>query len=286
MAERQKRGLGRGLGALIPGAGGADRGEPVELLPVDRIRPSRVQPRQEITRESLEDLVASIRAHGVLQPVLVRPVGGEYELVAGERRWRAAVLAGLERVPALVRPLSDAQALQVALVENLQREDLNPVERARAFHRLLVEFGLTQRQVAEAVGLSQPAVANALRLLTLPEPVLRSLEEGRLTEAHGRLLLTVEDPTVRERLWRATLEEGLSVRALQERIYREARRRSKAPRGGRLDPNLEAVLEALRVKLGTQVRLRQGRRKGVLEIEFYSEEDLARLCDLLLGGPA
>ncbi|MCS7173217.1 MAG: ParB/RepB/Spo0J family partition protein [Armatimonadetes bacterium] len=286
MGERQRRGLGKGLGALIPGAGGVARGEPVELLPLERIRPSRVQPRQEISPESLEELVASIRTHGVLQPVLVRPVGGEYELVAGERRWRAAVLAGLERIPALVRPLSDAQALQVALVENLQREDLNPVERARAFHRLLNEFGLTQRQVAEAVGLSQPAVANALRLLTLPEPILRSLEEGRLSEAHGRLLLTVEDPAVRKRLWRAALEQGLSVRALEERIALEGHKRPRPQGSRRMDPDVEAVLEALREKFQTQVRIRRGRRKGVLEMEFYSEEDLARLCDLLLGGPA
>ncbi|MDR5708934.1 MAG: ParB/RepB/Spo0J family partition protein [Armatimonadota bacterium] len=286
MSERQRRGLGRGLGALIPGAGGVARGEPVELLPVERIRPSSVQPRQEILPESLEELVASIRAHGVLQPVLVRPVGGEYELVAGERRWRAAILAGLERIPALVRPLSDAQALQVALVENLQREDLNPVERARAFQRLISEFGLTQQQVAEAVGLSQPTVANALRLLALPEPILRSLEEGRLREAHGRLLLSVEDPLLRERLWRAALEQGLSVRALQERITRENRKRPRPQSSTRADPDVEAVLEALRVRLQTQVRVRRGRRKGVLEIEFYSEEDLARLCDLLLGGPA
>ncbi len=282
MASGRKRGLGRGLGALIPGAAQSPTPEPVELLPLDRIRPSPVQPRQEISPESLEELVASIRAHGILQPVVVRPVGDEYELVAGERRWRAARSAGLDRIPAIVRPLSDAQALQVALVENLQREDLNPVERARAFRRLVTEFGLTQRQVAEAVGMSQPAVANALRLLSLPDPILRSIEEGRLSEAHGRLLLSVEDPAVREQLWRAAVDRGLSVRALADLIARRGRK----PHVKRdVDPDEEAVVEALRARLGTQVRIRRGRRKGVLEIEFYSREDLERLCDLLLASP-
>lgn len=281
MASGRRRGLGRGLGALIPGAASSPPTEAIELVPVDAIRPGALQPRGEIPPESLDELVASIRARGVLQPVLVRPRGPHYELVAGERRWRAAQRAGLDRIPALVRPVSDAEALEIALIENLQREDLNPVERARAYHRLIAEFGLTQQQVAEAVGLSQPAIANTLRLLTLPEPILHSLEEGRITEAHARVLLGVRDPSERERLWRAAVERGLSVRQLVDLARRRA-----TPRGVRKpDPDRAALEDALRARLATQVRIRGGRRKGVVEIEFYSEEDLSRICELILGGP-
>jgi len=282
MSSARRRGLGRGLGALIPGARAPAPSEAIELLPVDLIRPGRLQPRQEIPQESLAELVASIRSRGVLQPVLVRPTGAHYELVAGERRWRAAKEAGLDRIPALVRPVSDAEALELALIENLQRKDLNPVERARAYHRLVTEFGLTQQEVAEIVGLSQPAVANALRLLALPEPILHSLQDGRITEAHARLLLGVQDATEGHRLWRLVLEQGLSVRQLADLMARPGRRAVR--RGRRPDPDRAALVDALRARLATQVRIRPGRRKGVLEIEFYSEEDLTRICEVILGG--
>lgn len=283
MASGRRRGLGRGLGALIPTADVSAPAEAVELLPLDRIQPSRLQPRQEIPPHSLEDLVASVRSRGVLQPVLVRPTGEHYELVAGERRWRAAKEAGLDRIPALVRPVSDAEALEIALIENLQRVDLNPVERARAYHRLITEFGLTQQQVAEVVGLSQPAVANALRLLSLPEPILQSLQEGRITEAHARLLVGVEDAGERDRLWRLVLDQGLSVRQLADLMARRGRKAGPARRGRRPDPDRAALEDALRARLATQVRIRAGRRKGVVEIEFYSEEDLSRICEVILG---
>ncbi|MDR5682537.1 MAG: ParB/RepB/Spo0J family partition protein [Armatimonadota bacterium] len=289
MPEVRRRGLGRGLGALIPGADASRAQEPVERLPVESLRPGRHQPRDGIAGQAFEELVASVRAHGILQPIVARPVGTGYEIVAGERRWRAAREAGLETVPAVVRPLTDLQALQVALVENLQREDLNPVERARAYRRLIEEFGLTQQQVADAVGRSQPSVANALRLLTLPPEILETVERGTLSEAHARILVGVDDPQARRRLHRVVLERNLSVRELAD-MARGARhhvpgttaRRGRKPQ--RPDPNVLALEEALRQRLKTQVRIHRGRNKGTVDIEFYSDEDLARICDVILGA--
>jgi ParB family chromosome partitioning protein len=247
-----------------------------------------------VAGQTLEELVASIRAHGVLQPILARPAGAGFEIVAGERRWRAARDAGLTTIPAVIRTLTDLEALQVALVENLQREDLNPVERARAYRKLVDEFGLTQQQVADAVGRSQPSIANALRLLALPAEILETVETGTLSEGHARLLLGVEDGGVRRRLWKATLERDLSVRELADLIHGarqqvpdtgvsgSVRRRGRKPR--KTDPNRAALEDALRQRLGTQVHIRQGRKKGVVEIEFYSDADLARVCDALLGA--
>lgn len=279
----RSRGLGRGLGALIPGAS-PQLEDRVEYIPVDRIRPGPYQPRQAVDPQELEELAESVRSHGVLQPILVRPAADGYEVVAGERRWRAARMAGLETVPAVVRQVGDLQALAVALVENLQRQDLNPVERARAYRRLVEEFGLTQEEVARTVGRSQPSVANTLRLLSLPPEVLSLVERGELSEAHARVLLSVEDPQQRLALARRAADARMPVRELAReaspRVPQEGRRRGKAR-----DPNLEALEDALRSRLATQVRVRRTRKGGVLEIEFYSDEDLARICEAVLGAP-
>lgn len=277
------RGLGRGLAALIPGAEEVSSRERVEQIPTDRIRPNRNQPRLSIPREELEELASSVRVHGVVQPIVVRPAGDGYEIVAGERRWRAAVLAGLGTIPAVVRQVGDLESLALALVENVQRSDLNPVERARAYRTLSQEFGLTQGEIAQLVGCSQSAVANTLRLLSLPEEVLQELQRGVVSEAHGRLLLELKDPARQVELARKVAAEGLTTRQLSRLVGGEEKRSTRR-RTLRGDPDQVAVEEALSRRLHTRVRVRRGRKGGVVEVEFYSDDDLARICEVILGG--
>ncbi|MDR7606822.1 MAG: ParB/RepB/Spo0J family partition protein [Armatimonadota bacterium] len=284
MSPHRPRGLGRGLAALIPGAEVLAREERIEYLPLDRVRPGKNQPRSSLPVEELEELAASVRVHGILQPIVVRPSGDGYEIVAGERRWRAAVLAGLATVPAVVRQVGELESLALALVENLQRQDLNPVERARAYRRLVQEFGLSQQEIARLVGRSQPAVANTLRLLSLPQEVLQAVEEGQLSEAHARLLLEVEDPGRRVELARLAVARRLTTRELG-RLVRPKSGPARARRAGPSSPDLVALEEALSQRLGTRVRVRTGRGRRVVEIEFYSDDDLSRICELVLGGP-
>jgi len=219
MSAAQQRGMGRGLAAILSASGeGAAEAEDLRMLPLDLISPGAHQPRRVFDEAALEALAGSLRERGVLQPVLVRPVvGGTYELVAGERRWRAAQLAGLERIPALVRERDDAQALEAALIENMAREDLNPVEEARACAALVEELGLTREDVGLRVGRSRVAVSNLIRLLDLPDEAIAAIERGELTEGHGRALLLATDHADRRALARAAVDEGWSVRALESR---------------------------------------------------------------------
>ncbi|MGH2348773.1 MAG: ParB/RepB/Spo0J family partition protein [bacterium] len=272
----RRGGLGRGLGALIPGAKAQE--ERRAEVPVARLRANPFQPRQTIHPAELEALVDSIRRHGVLQPIMVRPVADGYEVVAGERRWKAAQAAGLDAVPAVIRSMTDREALELALVENLQREDLNPVERSRAYQKLTGEFGLTQEQVAERVGKSQPSVANALRLLGLPPQVLTSLEAGRITEGHAKAILGLPDEAARTRLWERVERRGLSVRETEELA------RSGIPRGilrSRQDPELAGIAQDLSRTYAIKVTVEGSRRRGSLRLHYFSEEDLQRLLDLL-----
>ncbi len=262
--SRKASGLGRGLEALLPKGGGG-----VVRLPLSALRPNPHQPRRRFSEESLKELADSIREKGLLQPLLVRPKGEGYEVVAGERRYRAALLAGLTEVPALVRDLTDQEALEIALVENLQREDLSPVEEARGYQALL-GMGLTQEEVARRVGKARPTVANALRLLQLPEEVLEALEEGRISAGHARALLMLPEE---KRLWglREILEKGLSVRqaeALKERL------KEKAPK----EPS-PLSLELSR-HLGLPVRVVGGKR-GRVVIHYRSLEELEALLERL-----
>ena len=280
-SDPRRRGLGKGLGALIPGAEAIGQERPSEIA-LPHLRANPFQPRQAMDAQELSGLIESIRRHGVLQPIVVRPSAGGYEVVAGERRWRAAEAAGLSTIPAIVRSLTDQEALELALVENLQREDLNPMERARAYRRLMQEFGLTQEQIADRVGKSQPSVANAIRLLHLPPQIQASLEAGRMTEGHARALLSVGTDSVMLRLWERVERRGLSVReteALARRsISREIRVRDH---GG--DPQPRSLEQDLSRRYGTKVLLEGSRRRGRLAFEYYSEEDLQRLLDLLLA---
>lgn len=280
-----KRGLGRGLEALLPGneevAGEASQ------LPISAIRPNRYQPRRLMDEAKLTELTESIREHGVVQPILVRAVDDGYELVAGERRWRAAQLAGLAEIPAVVRDYDDAQSMEIALVENLQREDLNPLEEADAFRRLMDEFNLTQEAVAQKVGRSRPAVANALRLLTLPEAIRQDVSRGTISAGHARAILSLDRDDLRQRLAEAVKTRSLSVRQAEElarELPKQRQPRAKAARA-HSDPILSEVEENLRRAFGTQVRIKQsrGKDKGRIEVEYYTREDLERILDLVLG---
>jgi ParB family chromosome partitioning protein len=268
---------------LIPGADRAS--EPVVVeLPTERIQPNALQPRSEFGKESLTDLEASIKEHGVLQPVLVRPAGERYELIAGERRWRAASAAGLRTVPAIIRHLDDRGALEASLVENLQREDLNPIERARAYQRLLQEFQMTQEGVARRVGRSQSSVANTIRLLALPPEVLGAVEAGRISEGHARALLSMDDPHRILAVWKDIERRGLSVRTTETLARRGTISRAiKTGKAAQLQE--EYIIEQkLSDSLGSPVRLlsRAG-GGGEIRITFSSPSDLERLVDEIVG---
>ncbi|MDR7481619.1 MAG: ParB/RepB/Spo0J family partition protein [Armatimonadota bacterium] len=259
--------------------------EPVaQGIPVDQIRPNPRQPRAGFSGEAFEELVASVREQGVLQPVLVRPVTGGYELVAGERRWRAAVAAGLRVIPAVVREMDDRASAEAALVENLQREDLNPVERAQAYRRLIEEFHLTQEEVARRVGKSQPAVANSLRLLSLPSQVLTSLQAGRISEGHARALLGVQDETALIAVWKRVETSGLSVRETESIVKRAAisREIQRVRRKPRDIVNIEQELSSSLGAPATIIVNNKG--SGEIRILFYSSADLQRLVERLRGG--
>jgi ParB family transcriptional regulator, chromosome partitioning protein len=282
-SERQQ-GLGRGLAALIPQR--ANPSGSIEIA-ISRIRSNPRQPRQRIGQAELETLAASITAHGVLQPILVIETIDGYQLVAGERRLRASQLAGLDRIPAIVRQLADRDQLELALVENLQREDLGPLEEAHAFRSLIDEFGLSQEDIAARVGRARSTIANTLRLLDLDERVQAALADGSISEGHARAIggLATDQQA---RVVTTVVEQQLSVRQSEELVRRLREPRSIAPDATqpRLEPELERIEEELRRALGTKVSLARSRRGGRIVIEYYSDEELGQLYDRLIGGPA
>ena len=287
MTVRSERpsGLGRGLAALIPQRAPAGPGT-LEIA-LDRIRENPRQPRLRMDDDALGTLAASIREHGVIQPVLVTETIDGYQLVAGERRVRAARMAGLERIPAVVRQLADREQLELALVENLQREDLDPIEAARAYRSLIDEFAFSQEDLAARVGRARSTVANTLRLLDLHAAVQAAVVDGRLSEGHARAIGGL-DPEAQPRVVDTVVDEDLSVRQTEELVRRLRVPREATPnRPARLaDPELERVEEDLRRALGTKVRMARSRRGGRIVIEFYSDEELSRLYDRLVGGPS
>jgi len=276
--------LGRGLGALITATASRKKtvfntgdssgrdGERVWQVPVGEIHPNANQPRRQFNADDLNELAQSIKQHGVLQPLLVaeKPDGG-YELVAGERRWRAAQLSGLPSVPVMVKKLADQQKLEVALIENIQRQDLNPIEEAFAYRRLLDEFGLTQQAVAEKVGKSRPAIANAVRLLELPDEVQTALIQGKINTGQARALLSIAEKDEQLKILSSMLGERITVRELE----REAAKRSKTPR--RRDPNLLYLEDNLRQFLGAKVAISSKGERGTITINYHSLEELNEL---------
>jgi len=274
MAERKV--LGRGLRALIPeGVGGPER-EPSYLVRIDKIQSNPRQPRQHFDSEMLTELTRSIRKNGVVQPILVRPKGSGYEVVCGERRLRAAQAAGLAEIPAVVRPMNDEEALECSIIENVQRNDLNPIEEARAYQRLMNEFSMTQEKVAEGVGKDRSSVANTVRLLGLPKEIQDELTRGRLTMGHARAILAASSEAEQIALCRRILSSNLSVR--------EAERMGRAKAGKKVSRRDEAVREVeeeLQRLLGTKVRITDRKGKGKIVIEYYSPPERERLVRLL-----
>jgi ParB family chromosome partitioning protein len=284
-----KHGLGRGLGALLS-SGKVSEVEPAQEagplleLPIDSIAPNPRQPRKAFDINSLQELASSLRQSGVLQPLVVRRVGQGYQLVVGERRWRAARLAGLQHVPAVVREVTDAESLELALVENLLREDLNPMEEAEAYQRLLAEFGWTQEELAQRVGRDRSSIANCLRLLKLPDVIQADLRAQRLTMGHARALLSLDSPADQLRLREEILAHSWTVRATEEGVQR---RRSQLPRRApRRSVELAALEDQFRERLATRVRLVGNDRRGRIEIAYSSREELERLTELIAARPA
>jgi ParB family chromosome partitioning protein len=284
MAEK-RRALGKGLSALIPDAPGPATTAPAEL-DIDLLTPSTLQPRHDMDEAALEELARSIRTHGVIQPIVVRPIDGRYQIIAGERRWRAAQRAGLLRVPVVMRevPGGDEQTLlQLALIENIQREDLNPIEQAMAYRRLVDQFHLTQEEVAEAVGKDRSSVANTLRLLKLPEEVRRDVAAGRLSMGHARALLTLEDAAAIRKVAAEAVARDYSVRQVEALVKRLAAGAGRARPEKRADVHTRAAEEQMRQALGTRVRIIRRGKGGNVRIDFKSEDDLQRIYERITG---
>lgn len=280
-----RRGLGRGLSALIPSASQeSNAGGDITELPIDMITPNPGQPRTDMDEGSLTELADSIGKVGLLQPIIVRPLGDSYQIIAGERRWRAARLAGLEDVPVRVRPTDEAESLELALIENLLRQDLNAVEEARGYRKLLTEHQMTQAELADKVSKSRSAITNALRLLDLPDEVQEMVYDGKMSAGHARAVLSVPAEETRLRLANKIVAEGLSVREAENLA------RLLAAGGGERAPrpatpkSFKVVARQLRKLLGTNVRVKQGKERGKIEIDFQTEDDLERIYRLLAEG--
>ncbi|GAB4229761.1 MAG: ParB/RepB/Spo0J family partition protein [Acidobacteriota bacterium] len=280
----KRQALGKGLDALLPASSG--RSSPIVNVPISQVAPNPYQPRMQFPDEELETLAASIRERGLLQPIIVRPTAEGYEIIAGERRWRAAQRAGLMEIPALIKDVSEQDLLELALVENVQRADLSPIEEAQAYRLLADEFGLTQEEIAKRVGRSRSAVANLMRLLQLPAEVQAMVLAGELSMGHARALVTAPR-RAQVSLARQAVQEGWSVRQMEDRVRSGAKEGRKEPRPPRpTDPNLRAAEERLEKHFLTKVEIRPNmNRGGTIVIHYYSEEELDRLYETLISTP-
>ena len=302
MAGTKKGGLGRGLEALfadsVPvtrevkpletaskpakkSAEKADPAETVQYISIHDVKPNANQPRKIFDEEKIAELAASIKENGIIQPLIVRKKGKRYEIVAGERRWRASVKAELKEVPCIVRELDDEQNMLLAIVENMQREDLNPMEEAEGLNQMIAAYGLTQEQVSKSIGKSRPYIANSLRLLKLPEEIRDLISDGSLSAGHGRTLVSVPDEARQIEIARKILKEGLSVRET-EKLAAEKEEPGKKRRGRKpKDPDVARVEADLKEALGTRVNIKRTGKKGKIEIEFFSRDELERLIEML-----
>lgn len=290
-SDKSKKGLGRGMDALFPDRVGSFEDKEVQNLPLTRVEPRQDQPRQSFDEATLSELAESIRTYGIIQPITVRKLdSGYYQIIAGERRWRAARMAELSEVPVRVIEADDRRAMELALVENLQREDLNPIEEARGYRTLMEEYGMTQEQAAESVGKSRPAIANSLRLLTLGAEVIKLVEDGELTAGHARTLIPISDEQEQLNAAFQVLNGGLSVRqteALVARIQRggeDSVTSGGEPGEGLNVDYIEEVRLSLEKALGRRVKITEGRYRGKVEIEFYDNDDRESLFEFLLSA--
>lgn len=277
----KKSGLGKGLGALML-ENNTDSMVNTSTLNINEITPNKEQPRKTFDETALEELADSIRQHGVLQPLLVRPLtSGGYQLVAGERRWRASRLAELKEVPVIIKELSDTEAMEIAIIENLQREDLNPIEEAEGLQALIDKCGYTQEQVATSVGKSRPAITNALRLLKLPEEVREMAKDGTISAGHARALLAFDNQPMMIECANQIVSKKLTVRDVEKMAKRPAAKSTKQKNAKRRDSFYDEVELSLTEALGTKVRVYNGRNKGTLEIEFYTLDDLKNIANAI-----
>ncbi|MCR2045453.1 ParB/RepB/Spo0J family partition protein [Anaerosalibacter massiliensis] len=294
MATR-KNGLGKGLSALIPE-------DPIdELLNIDNekesivnidislIKPNKKQPRKEFDKKALLELSQSIKTYGVIQPIIVRKFKNDYEIVAGERRWKASQEAGLKEIPCIIKDMEELDSMKIALIENLQREDLNPIEEAVAFEELMKDYGLTQEEVAKVVGKSRSYIANTIRLLNLDENTKNHIQEGKISSGHGRALLSIDNEKERENVTKEIIDKKLNVRDT-ERLAKEVKeiekkeniRKDQVSSSFSKDPIISDIEENLMQYFGTKVQISKGRNKGKIEIEYYDDEDLNRILDILI----
>lgn len=275
------RGLGKGLNALIT-SNLIEEGEQVKEVSVSEIRPNPYQPRKEFEQSAIDELAHSIREHGIIQPLIVRKSIKGFELVAGERRLRAAKLAGLKQVSVVVKAYTDQQLMEIALIENLQRENLNPLEEAEAYEKLIAHHEYTQEQLAQRIGKSRPHVANMLRLLQLPESIRKLVAATELTMGHARALLSVADENMQMQLAKDVVGKGLNVRQLEELVKQlNVSRETKKKKPAKNEPILIEMEERLRSRFGTAVKIKKGAKRGKIEIDFYSQEDLQRIIEIL-----
>jgi len=283
MTGAKSKGLGRGLESLF-GDVDVRNDDSVQFIDINDIKPNSSQPRQIINEEKIDELAASITSHGIIQPILLKRSGNGYEIAAGERRWRAARKAGLKQVPGIIRELSDEQLMMVALIENIQREDLNPIEEAEAFRRMCGEFKLTQENISKSVGKSRPYITNSLRLLKLPEEIQRMVLEGKLSNGHARTLITLENAKKQTMIAEKIVAGNLSVRET-EKLVKEASE-EKVPAKKKTHEKSTDVFEVeeeLKKILGTKVTIKHRGKRGKLEIEYFSREELERLIEIFRG---
>ena len=282
--KRKKMALGKGLGALIPEIEEADeRPKDFFYCDIELIRPNRFQPRLQFPEDELDELCQSIKEQGILQPLLIREENDGYQLIAGERRLRAAKKAGLAQVPVVIKRISDSKLLELSIVENIQRANFNPIEESEAYHRLITEFNLTQDQAATRVGKSRSAVANFLRLRQLPDQIKASILDESLTMGHARTLLGAENSAQQMAAWRAVVKKGLSVRETEDliRSLKNEKKKPKVPRKSSEDRHLMSLAEDLSRHFGTKITIKKHGQRGKVQIEFYSNDDLDRLIDRL-----
>ena len=283
--SNKKRGLGKGLGALIPDADLLARtSDQFFYCGIEEITPNPYQPRHNVRDKAFEELVESIRERGVLQPLLVRSTEEGYQLIAGERRWRAAQMAGLQRVPVVIKESAEPESFELALIENIQRQDLNPVEEGEAYRRLREEFNLSQEDIAKKIGKDRSTVANMIRLLKLPEKLRNDLVEGVLSMGHARALLALPDSAAQLRARDSIVKKGLSVRETEKLIQSLLKRQKKPKVVVELDSHMRAMIDQLIRHFGTKVTISHRGKRGRIEIEFYSDEDLQRILDLFRQG--
>lgn len=288
---KKRRGLGKGLAALIPEEplNNIDNNEKDKIISIDvsSIQPNKEQPRREFTLDSLKELAESIKVHGLIQPVIVRKIDNGYELIAGERRWRAAKIAGFKEIPCIVKDFENQKSAEIALVENIQREDLNPIEEAIAYKRLMENYNLTQEEISTVVGKSRPYVANTLRLLNLSKEVINFILEGKLSSGHGRALLQISNTSIQVKVAKEIIEKQLSVRETEKLVKglkNKIKEKKKDNKEKKRDPFTLEIEEQLRKVLGTKVQISKGKKKGKIEIEYYSQDDLDRILDIILSS--